>query len=106
MIQLTRLNGREFFLNADLIATVESHPDTVVTLVDGKSFVAVEPASQVVDAVMQYRAGVLALAERIAAESADDVPPTAQLRARRPAESAGARAAARQLYVLRSEDGE
>lgn len=62
MIALTRLNGSEMFLNADLIATVESHHDTVVTLIDGKTYVVREDAQGVVDAIIRYRAQILALA--------------------------------------------
>ncbi|MCW2599375.1 MAG: flagellar FlbD family protein [Frankiales bacterium] len=63
MIRLTRLNGSEMFLNADLVATVESHHDTVVTLVDGKTYVVLESAETVVAEVAAYRASVLAAAE-------------------------------------------
>lgn len=62
MIALTRLNGSEIYLNADLIATVESHHDTVITLVDGKTYVVREPADRVVELVVVYRAQILALA--------------------------------------------
>ena len=74
MIRLTRLNGTEVYLNADLVATVESHHDTVVTLVDGKTYVVAERAEQVVEAVTAYRASVLAVAERLVAEEHDDSP--------------------------------
>lgn len=63
MIRLTRLNGGVMHLNADLVATVESHHDTVVTLVDGKHYVVLDTAEEVVDAVRDYRASVLAAAE-------------------------------------------
>ena len=63
MIRLTRLNGSEVYLNADLIALVESHHDTVVTLVDGKTYVVHETAQEVVDRITGYRAAVLATAE-------------------------------------------
>ena len=63
MIRLTRLNGSEVFLNADLVATVESHHDTVVTLVDGKTYVVLESAEQVVERITAYRAHVLAAVE-------------------------------------------
>ena len=68
MIRLCRLNGSEIYLNADLVATVEAHHDTVVTLVDGKTFVVRDSAEQVVDSVTRYRASVLALAERLTDE--------------------------------------
>ena len=64
MIRMTRLNGSELYLNADLVATVESHHDTVVTLVDGKTYVVLETAEQVVALVTSYRAAVLAAAEK------------------------------------------
>jgi len=63
VIQLTRLNGSEVFLNADLVATVEGHHDTVVTLVDGKTYVVQEPAETVVSRITTYRATILAAAE-------------------------------------------
>jgi flagellar protein FlbD len=63
VIRLTRLNGSEVYLNADLVATVESHHDTVVTLVDGKTYVVLETAEQVVARITTYRAAVLAAVE-------------------------------------------
>ena len=35
MIVLTRLDGKEIVVNADLILTVEATPDTVIALVPG-----------------------------------------------------------------------
>ena len=68
MIRLTRLNGTSMFLNADLVATVETHHDTVVTLVDGRTYVVLESAEQVVVEITQYRANVLAATERTMSE--------------------------------------
>jgi flagellar protein FlbD len=65
VIRLTRLNGGVMHLNADLVATVESHHDTVVTLVDGKHYVVQDTAEEVVDAVRAYRASILAAAEQL-----------------------------------------
>ena len=80
MIRLTRLNGSEMYLNADLIATVESHHDTVVTLVDHKCYVVAERAEEVVAAVTTYRASVLALADSltVAGTSEDSEPEPGQ----------------------------
>jgi len=55
MIGLTRLNGRAVVVNADLIETIESTPDTVISLVTGKKFVVLESADSVVDKVISYR---------------------------------------------------
>lgn len=82
MIRLTRLNGTEMYLNADLISTVESHPDTVITLVDGKHFVVAETGVEVVERIAHYRADVLALADRVGVvedKAGPEREPTAQL---------------------------
>jgi flagellar protein FlbD len=60
------LSGYELYLNADLICSVEAHPDTVVTLVDGKHYVVTESTAEVVEAITHYRASVLAMADALA----------------------------------------
>ena len=83
MVPLTRLNGGRLHLNADLIATVEEHHDTVVTLVDGKCLVVAESAEQVVAGVVRHRAEVLAMTERLLAVPAVHAPRTETHRADR-----------------------
>ncbi len=46
MINLTRLNGKEFSLNALYIETVESFPDTTITLTNGHIYVPLSKISQ------------------------------------------------------------
>ena len=60
MISLTRLSGSVFVLNADLIERLDSTPDTVITLVDGKKYVVTETMSEVVDSIRAYRSAVIA----------------------------------------------
>ncbi|MCD6364227.1 MAG: flagellar FlbD family protein [Synergistetes bacterium] len=55
MIKLTRLNGKEFVVNADLIETIESTPDTVVTLVNEHRYVVKESVDDVVKKVIEYK---------------------------------------------------
>jgi flagellar protein FlbD len=55
MIDLHRLNGTPFVLNADLIETIEATPDTVVVLVTGRRFVVRESVPEVVDRVLTYK---------------------------------------------------
>lgn len=55
MIAVTRLDGREFTLNADLIELIESNPDTFIRLVNGNSFVVRESRAQVVERITEYR---------------------------------------------------
>jgi len=47
MIELTRLNGKAFSLNALYIETVESFPDTTITLTTGRKFIVLENENQV-----------------------------------------------------------
>jgi len=61
MITLTRLSGSVFVLNADLIERVDSTPDTIITLVDGKKYVVAETMAQVLDAVVAFRGEIVAL---------------------------------------------
>jgi flagellar protein FlbD len=63
---LTRLNGARFVLNPDLIERVESTPDTVITLVDGKHYLVSESLADVVELV--HRARVALLGEIAAAQ--------------------------------------
>lgn len=62
MICLTRLNGEAFALNPDLIERVEAHPDTVISLTDDIRFLVRETVEDVLRAIRDYRADVLATA--------------------------------------------
>ncbi len=55
MIELTRLNGEAFVLNAELIETIAASPDTVVTLVNGHRYVVKESVDAVTEKVIQYK---------------------------------------------------
>jgi flagellar protein FlbD len=68
MILLTRLNGDEIYLNPDLIERIEALPDTIVSLVDGKKYVATELPHELISRIVAFRAAVLVAAEAEAAE--------------------------------------
>ena len=53
MIKLTRLDGEQFILNADLIRYVESRPDTFVTLTSGERLVVGETMDEVLDRAVE-----------------------------------------------------
>lgn len=55
MINVTRLNGQQFILNSDLIKTIESTPDTVITLTQGEKLMVREDVTKIVNSVMEYR---------------------------------------------------
>lgn len=55
MVTLSRINGVEVTVNAELIETVEATPDTIVSLTTGRKFIVVESVDQVVEKVIAYR---------------------------------------------------
>ena len=55
MIHLTRLDESAVVVNADLIATIERTPDTMLTLVTGARLLVKESVEAVVALVVDYR---------------------------------------------------
>ena len=55
MIALHRLNGQEVVINAELIESVEAHPDTVILLATGNRLVVKEAVLDVIQRVVEYR---------------------------------------------------
>lgn len=55
MIKLSRLDGEQFILNADLIRYVESRPDTFITLTSGERLVVAETMDEVLDRAVRYQ---------------------------------------------------
>lgn len=60
MIRLTRINGRPFVLNSELIKTLESTPDSMITLVHGEQIVVKEPLEDIVRRALDYARSVRA----------------------------------------------
>ena len=58
MINLTKLNGDPFVLNAELIKTVEETPDTVINITTGNKFIVQEKAEEVVNKTLEYKKNV------------------------------------------------
>lgn len=58
MIKLTRLNGDEFVVNAELIQFVESRPDTYVTLMTDDRIIVRESVDEVVRRAVDYSRSV------------------------------------------------
>ncbi|WOV85285.1 flagellar FlbD family protein [Sporosarcina jeotgali] len=54
MIQLTRLNGAAFQLNALYIEKVESFPDTTITLTTGTKYVVLDPIETVNERILNF----------------------------------------------------
>lgn len=54
MIKLTRFNGKDFYLNPELVQYIEETPDTVITLINHDKVVVKEKADDVVKKVIDY----------------------------------------------------
>lgn len=58
MIELTKLNGTPFVLNAELIETMEATPDTVISLVTGRKYLVRESVDEVRRKTLEYKRSV------------------------------------------------
>ncbi len=55
MIKVTRLNDKEFVINADIIEFIESTPDTVITTTTGKKVIVREDVDDVIKRVIEFK---------------------------------------------------
>ncbi|MBY0403341.1 MAG: flagellar FlbD family protein [Cyanobacteria bacterium] len=55
MIEVTRINGSIFFVNPDLIVTLEETPDTVITLTNGEKFVVRETPQILIERFLEVK---------------------------------------------------
>ena len=55
MIKLSRLNGFEIVVNAELIEWIESNPDTTITLATGSKVIVKNSLDEVLEKIMSYR---------------------------------------------------
>ncbi len=58
VVRVTRFDGSEVVINAELIELVEAVPDTVITLTTGRKLVVREDVAEVVRRVKEYRRSV------------------------------------------------
>ena len=54
MINVTKLNGKSFYINAIYIETVESHPDTIISLTNGKKYIVAESEEEIVQSMIHF----------------------------------------------------
>ena len=55
MIKLTRLNGKSFVLNCEVITQIESTPDTVITLNSGEKLMVEEKVDDVIKKTIEFK---------------------------------------------------
>ena len=54
MIELSRLNGKVFYLNHNLIEIFEATPDTVIKLTDGTKYVVRESTAEMLEKIVAF----------------------------------------------------
>jgi flagellar protein FlbD len=58
LIELTRFDGSTFYINPELIRSIEHTPDTVITLVDDYKIVVKDKIEDVISRFIQYQKDV------------------------------------------------
>ncbi|MBN2227393.1 MAG: flagellar FlbD family protein [candidate division Zixibacteria bacterium] len=61
MIKVTKLNNDEIVVNAELIEFVESSPDTIISLTNGKKIMVKETPDEIIKRAAAYRRLALGL---------------------------------------------
>ncbi|HBG65135.1 MAG TPA: flagellar protein FlbD [Treponema sp.] len=55
MIEVTRLDGKKYWINPHQIESMEQTPDLTLTLLSGKKVVVRESPDEVIDRIVAYR---------------------------------------------------
>jgi flagellar protein FlbD len=55
VILVTRFDGSTFYINAELIRSIEHTPDTVITLTSDYKIVVRDTAEQILERIIQYQ---------------------------------------------------
>jgi flagellar protein FlbD len=72
VINLTRLNGKPFILNALYIETIESFPDTTIMLTNGRKYVVKETEAETVRMVKEFYQSVTMIGKYPLEEEEDE----------------------------------
>ena len=55
MIPVKRLNGKEYFVNPDMIKFLEATPDTVITLLSDEKIMVADPIAEVIRRIVDFK---------------------------------------------------
>jgi flagellar protein FlbD len=55
MIKVTRLNGKEYYINPHQIEYIETRPDTTLQMLSGKYIVVKEDIDTIINRIVEYR---------------------------------------------------
>ncbi|KAA9025870.1 flagellar FlbD family protein [Niallia endozanthoxylica] len=65
MIKVSRLNGKPFIINALYIETIESFPDTTITLTNGSKYIVKETEEKVLEMIRKFYQSVNLLGQQL-----------------------------------------
>ena len=55
MIEVTRLNGKKYWINPHMIEFMEKNPDVTLTMLSGKTVVVKESPEDIISKIVAYR---------------------------------------------------
>lgn len=55
MIKVTGMDHKEYILNAEHIEKIEEVPESVITLTNGKKYLVMESAEELLEKVVEYK---------------------------------------------------
>jgi flagellar protein FlbD len=55
MINVTRLDGKEYYINPHQIESIEVRPDTTLLMLSGKHVIVREPVADILERIIAYR---------------------------------------------------
>ncbi len=55
MIKVTRLDGKEYWINPHQIEYIEQNPDVTLTMLSGKKIVVRDTPEQIINSIIEYR---------------------------------------------------
>ena len=54
MIEITKLNNEQIFINSSLIESVGETPDTTITMINGKKYIVKETVDEIIKKAAEY----------------------------------------------------
>ncbi|MFV0502715.1 MAG: flagellar FlbD family protein [Lachnospirales bacterium] len=55
MIKIKKINNVEIVVNSDLIETIETNPDTTITMTTGRKIISNETVDDIINKVIAYK---------------------------------------------------
>jgi flagellar protein FlbD len=72
VIKVSRLKGKPFIINALYIETIESFPDTTITLTNGNKYIVKEKEQHVLELIQEFYQSVYLLGRQLGGENNEE----------------------------------